>query len=145
MAILTQFIAAEEDEIEAVGESTNPLDEWSGIEMRDVDIARVATLHCLLTGDLYDDAIVLYEPLYVSAAEGALVLRVADAAAARLTEIGEETLDDFAAELLATEDFEDTGWDEEAIAAMLASLTDLARLAEAQGQALFVWMHPLRT
>lgn len=145
MAILTQFIAAEEDEIEAVGESINPLDEWSGIEMRDVDIARVATLHCLLTGDLYDDAIVLYEPLYVSAAEGALVLRVADAAAARLAEIGEETLDDFAAELLATEDFEDTGWDEEAIAAMLASLTDLARLAEAQGQALFVWMHPLRT
>lgn len=51
------------------------LDEWSGVGVRDVDIARIATLHCLLTGDL----------------------------------------------------------------------SELARLADAQEQVLFVWMHPLRT
>lgn len=47
MSVRTQFIAAEEDEIEAVGESLNPIDEWSGPQMREVDTARIALLHCL--------------------------------------------------------------------------------------------------
>lgn len=145
MGILTNIVAAEEDEIEAIGESLHPLDEWSGIEMRDVDIAKIATLHCLLTGDLFDDAIIFYEPVYISAAEGALVLQLAEEAKERLSELDEDALEAVAAELAATEEFEYADWEDEAIAAMLTALAELARLAEAQGQALFVWMHPLRT
>jgi hypothetical protein len=145
MAILTQFIAADEEDIEAIGEAQNPVDEWSGIQMRDVDTAKIATLHCLLTGDLFDDAAARYEPLYVSGGEGAVILRLADELVERLAALDEEVLDDVARELAATEDFEDTGWEGEAIAAMLASLADLARLAESQGQTVLVWMHPLRT
>lgn len=145
MSTLTCIIAAEEDEIEAIGESLQPVDEWSGITLRDVGIAKIATLHCLLTGDLFDDAIILYEPIYVSAAEGALVLRLSDEATERLANLDEDALDAFAAELNATDEFESAGWEEETVAAMLAALADLARLAEAQGQSLFVWMHPLRT
>ena len=145
MAILTNIVAADEDDIEALGESLHPVDAWSGIEMRDIDTAKIATLHCLLTGDLFDDALAHYEPLYVSAAEGALVLRLADAATQRLAELEDEVLADVAAELAATEEFEDEAWETEAIAAMLDDLAGLARLADAQGQALFVWLHPLRT
>lgn len=145
MGTLTNIIAAEEDEIEAIGESLHPVDEWSGIEKRDIDTAKIATLHSLLTGDLFDDAVAHYEPVYVSDAEGALVLRLADEVAARLAELEEEALADVAAELAATEEFEYADWEEEEIAAMLDELADLARLADAQGQALFVWMHPLRT
>lgn len=145
MSTLTQFIAAEEDEVEAIGESLNPVDEWSGVQMRDLDTAKIATLHSLLTGDLFDDAVARYEPLYVSDTEGALVLRLADELAGRLAALEDEVLDDVAAELAASEEYEYAGWDGEAIAALLADLADLARLAEAQGQALFVWMHPLRT
>jgi hypothetical protein len=145
MAILTNIIAAEDDEIEAIGESLHPVDEWSGIEMRDVDTAKIATLHSLLTGDLFDDAVARYEPVYVSASEGAAVLRLADEATKRLAELEEDVLDDVAAELAATEEFESEDWEGEAIAAMLAGLTELARLADSQGQSLFVWMHPLRT
>lgn len=145
MSVLTQFIAAEEDEIEAIGESLSPVDEWSGLQMRDVDTAKIATLHALLTGDLFDDAVAHYEPVYVSAAEGALVLRLADALTERLAALDAEVLDDVAAELAATEEFEYAGWEIEAIAAMLADLADLARLAESQGQALLVWLHPLKT
>jgi len=145
MGILTSIIAAEDHEIEAIGESLHPLDEWSGIEMRDVDTAKIATLHSLLTGDLFDDAIARYEPVYVSAIEGALVLRLADEVMERLVELEEEPLDQVAAELAATEEFESENWGEEAIAAMLSELAELARLADSQGQALFVWMHPLRT
>jgi hypothetical protein len=150
MAILTNIVAAEDDEIEAIGESLHPVDAWSGIELRDVDTARIATLHSLLTGDLFDDAIAHYEPVYVSAAEGALVLRLADEATERLAalaedESGEDALEAVAAELAATEEFESAGWEIDAIAAMLGDLAELARLADSQGQALFVWMHPLRT
>jgi hypothetical protein len=145
MSILTCIIAAEEDEVEAIGESLQPVNEWSGITLRDVGVARIATLHCLLTGDLFDDAVILYEPIYVSAAEGAEVLRLSDEAMERLANIDEDALEAIAAELNATDEFESAGWEEETVAAMLAALADLARLAESQGQSLFVWMHPLRT
>ena len=145
MAILTHIIAADDDEIEAIGESLNPAIEWSGIEMRDIDTAKIATLHSLLTGDLFDDALSHYEPVYVSAVEGALVLRLADEVMARLAELDEEQFGEVASELAATEEFESEDWEEEDIAGMLADLCELARLADSQGQALFVWMHPLRT
>lgn len=147
MSILTNIIAAEDDEIEAIGESLRPVDEWSGLELRDIDTPKIATLHSLLTGELFDDAVAQCEPIYVSASEGAVVLRLADAVTTRLAELAdaEDALEAVAAELAATEEFEYTGWEDEAIAAMLAELADLARLADAQGQALFVWMHPLRT
>lgn len=145
MAILTNIVAAEDDEIEAIGESLHPVDEWSGIQMRDIDTAKIATLHCLLTGDLFDDAVVHYEPVYVSAAEGALVLRLTDEVMQQLAELDDEALYEVAGELAATEVFEVENWEDEAVAEMLAELAQLARLADSQGQALFVWMHPLRT
>jgi hypothetical protein len=144
MGILTHIVAAEEDEVEAIGESLQPLDEWSGIEMRDVGIPKIATLHCLLTGDAFDDAAALYEPIYLSA-EGALVLRLDDRLAERLAALEEDALDAVAQELAATEEFEVAGWETESITEMLFSLADLARLAESQGQLLFAWLHPLRT
>lgn len=145
MEILTNIVAAEDEEIEAIGESLRPADEWSGLELRDLDTAKIATLHCLLTGDLFDDAVVHYEPVYVSAVEGTLVLRIPDEVTERLAQLEEEALDQFAAELAATEEFEHDDWDEEQAAAMLAELAELARLADSQGQGLFVWMLPLQT
>ncbi len=145
MAILTNFIAAEEDEIEALGESQHPLDEWSGVEVRDVDTAKIATLHCLLTGDLFDDVLAYYEPVYVSDAEGAVLLRLADEMTERLAALEEDAVEAIAAELAQTEEFEATGWDDDEIMGLLGDLSELARLADAQGQVLFVWMHPLRT
>ena len=54
MGILTNIIAAEEDEIAAIGESLRPVDEWSGLERRGIDTAKIVTLHCLLTGDEFE-------------------------------------------------------------------------------------------
>ena len=108
MSILTNIVAAEDDEIGAVGEAEHPIDEWSGIEMRDIDTAKIVALHALLTGDLLDDAWATYEPIYVSAAEGAIVLRLADELAAKLAELDEDAVADVGAELAATEAFEAT-------------------------------------
>ncbi len=144
MGILTQIVAAEEDEYVAIGESLRPLEEWSGIERRGIDTAKVATLHCLLTGEEFDLAISAYEPVHVGG-EGAVVLRLADEVTERLATLDEEALELVAGELAATEDFEMEQWDPEEVLALVLDLADLARLADAQGQVLFVWMHPLLT
>lgn len=144
MGILTNIVAADEDEFAAIGESLRPVDEWSGIERRGIDTAKIATLHCLLTGDEFEEAVSAYEPVYVGG-EGAVVLRIADAAMQRLAMLEEDALYLVAEELAATEEYEVEQWEAEDVQALVIELADLARLAESQGQALFVWMHPLLT
>ncbi|MCE9568954.1 MAG: hypothetical protein K8R10_02925 [Rhodocyclales bacterium] len=144
MGILTNIVAAEEDEYAAIGESLRPVDEWSGIERRGIDTAKVATLHCLLTGEEFEEAISAYEPVYV-ADEGAVVLRLADEVMERLATLDEEALELVASELAATEEYEMEQWEPEDVQALVMDMAELARLAESQGQVLFVWMHPLLT
>lgn len=144
MNLLTHIVAAEEDEVVAIGESLRPTDEWSGIERRGIDAAKIVMLHTLLTNDDFDIACALYEPLYIGS-EGAVVLRLADSVTEKLAELDEEALEHVAEELAATAEFEMEGWPEDDIQSMIMDLADLAQLASAQEQALFVWMHPLLT
>jgi len=144
LAILTNIVAADEDEFESIGESLRPVDEWSGIEVRGIDTAKAVTLHCLLTGDEFEQAVSFYEPVYV-AAEGALVLRVADEVLEKLAFFDEDALERVAEELAATEEFEMEQWEPVEVHALVMELAQLARLADSQGQVLFVWMHPLLT
>lgn len=144
MGILTNIVAADEDEFESIGESVRPMDEWSGIERRNIDTAKIATLHCLLTGDEFELAVSVYAPVY-TAGEGALVLRVADEVLEKLATLDEDALERVAEELAATEEFEMEQWAAEDVQVLVMDLAELARLAESQGQALFVWMHPLLT
>ncbi len=143
MEILVNIVAAEEDEAAAVGESLQPLEEWSGIQRRGLDTAKIVMLHCLLTGEEFDLALTCYEPVYVAEEGGTLVLKLADAALEKLALLEEEALEEVANELAATEEFEIEQWEQEDVESLMMDLADLARLAEAQGQSLFVWMHPL--
>jgi hypothetical protein len=142
MEIVTNVVAAEEDEYSAIGESTLPLDEWSGIDAPGLDTLKVATLHCLLTGDPLQTALDLYEPVYVAQNE-TVVLRVADELLEKLAVLDEEELENVASELAATEEYEDEDWDVDDVLAQLTELAELAQLAESQGQALFVWIYLL--
>lgn len=144
MNILTNIIAADEDELEAVAESEHPVEEWSGIERRGIDTGKIVMLHCLLTGDEFDLAAGAYEPVYVDD-EGAVVLRMSDAATEKLANLDEEFLETIAEELAATEEFEKEDWDFEEVQSLVMDLADLARLADSQGQVLFVWIHPVKT
>lgn len=141
MALVTNIVAADEDDFAAVGESMRPFDEWSGIEAPGLDTAKITMLHCLASGDEYSAALSLYEPVYV-AETGAIVLRIADYVLEKLAAYDDEALAYLAEELAATEDFEAEAWVTADVQALLQELAGLARLAEAQGQALFVWMHP---
>ena len=140
MSFVTVVVAAEEDECESVGDSIQPLNEWSGVELPGIDIPKIATLHCLLTGDLLDSALDAYEPVFVSV-NNAIVLRIANEMLEKLASLDEEALEAIAAELVATENFENEHWDSEDVLNMLNEFAGLAQLAESQGQILFVWMH----
>lgn len=145
MGLLVNIVTADEDEIEAVGVSQHPVDEWSGIEVRDIDTLKLATLHSLLTGDDFEEALGCYEPVYAGDEEGALVLRIPDEIAEKLAGFDEDALDRIGEELAATEEFEIGGWPQEEVQGLVVQLGDLAQLAESQGQIMLVWMHPLRT
>lgn len=139
MKIVTQLIAAEDDELSALGESTGPLNEWSGIDTPGLDTVKYATLHCLLTGDTLQMALDVYEPVYVSEND-TVVLRMADNALEKLATLDDDALENVASELAATEEFEREQWHTDDVLALLTEMSELAQLAESQGQALFVWM-----
>ncbi|MFA7268835.1 MAG: hypothetical protein WC073_05785 [Sterolibacterium sp.] len=143
MGTLVIVVAAEEEESAEVGESPQPLDEWSGIQRQGLDTAKIVMLHCLLTGDELDLASMAYEPVYVAEESGTLVLRIAEEAVAKLAGLEDEAVERMAEELAATEEFELDQWDEDDVQSLVMELADLARLAESQGQTLLVWMHPL--
>jgi hypothetical protein len=144
LSLLTNIVAAEEDEVAAIGDSLHPVDDWSGIERRGIDSAKIATLHCLLTGDEFEQALYLYEPVYVSV-EGVMVLRVSDEVVEKLSELDEDALENVAFELAATEEYEQDQLDADEVQELVMELAELAQLAASQGKALFVWMHPLLT
>lgn len=144
-SILVNIVIADEDDIEAIGDSLSPVEEWSGIQSRDLDTAKIATLHCLLTGDTFEDALSRYEPVYVVSEESAIVLRIPDEVVEKMASLDEEALAEVAVELTATEEFESTGWDDEEIYGLVEELADLSVQADANGEAMFVWMHKLRT
>ena len=139
MEVVTHIIAAEDEELAAIGESTDPLNEWSGIETPGLDSVKIATLHCLLTGETLQASLDVCQPVYVGAGQ-ALVLRVPDDSFAKLATLDNEALENVAGELAATDEFEKQNWSAESVLALLSELAELAQLAESQGQALFVWI-----
>lgn len=145
MGLLVNIVAADEDEIEAVGVSQRPVDEWSGFEVREIDTGKLATLHCLLSEDDYEAAVSAYEPVFAAGDEGVYVLRIPDDITLKLAEMEEDALDQVGEELAATEEFELQHWDVEEVQMFITQLADLARIADSQGQSLLVWMHPLNT
>lgn len=136
MRFESYIIAADADELLALGESSNPLDEWSGIETPGFDTVKIATLHCLLTGDTLQTALELYEPVYPSSDETG-ILRIADAVLEKLAGFDDDALRAVAYELAATEDFEAEHWSVDDVLSRLSEIAELAQLAESQGQALF--------
>lgn len=145
MGILVNIVSADEEDVEAIGESQHPVDEWSGIEVRDIDRAKIIILHCLLTGDGIEDAVYAYEPVYTAGDDGPIVLRIPDELTAKLARLDEDTLEIVGEELAATEVFEMSDLSVEEVQYLVTEFAALARIAESQSQTLFIWMHPLLT
>jgi hypothetical protein len=138
-------VAAEEDEYPAIGLSDSPLNDWSGVEAPGLDTTRLATLHSLLTGDSLQSALDRYEPVFVSPEEAeTIVLRVDGEMFEELVELDDESMENVAVELAATESYDDEPQEPEDVQMFLSAFVDLAHLAESQGQRLFVWIKLLQ-
>jgi hypothetical protein len=144
LSILVNIVIADEDDAEAIGLSLQPVAEWSGLQARDLDTAKIATLHSLLTGEGFAEVLNRYEPVFVIE-EGASVIRIPDEAVERLASLDEDELYAIGEELAATEEFELAGWPEDDVATFLEELAELAQQADGNGEAMFVWMHRLMT
>lgn len=145
MSLLVNIVIADEEDIGLIGESQHPVEEWSGIQARDIDTGKIATLHCLLTGDSFEEALASYEPDYVAGEDGAIVIRIPDELVERLAYLDEDALDSVGVELAATEEFELAGWPAAEVATLVEELAALAQQADSNGEAMFVWMHRLLT
>jgi hypothetical protein len=145
MGILVNVISADEEDLESIIASQHPVDEWSGIEARDIDRSKFITLHCLLTGDGLEDAVYFYEPVFADFEDGPIVLRIPDELTEKLASLEEDALEIVGEELAATEDFETSDFPLEEIQALISEMAALARIADSQTQTLFIWMHPLMT
>lgn len=145
MGILVNIVSADEEDIEAIVESEHPVDEWSGIEARDVDRPKFMALHCLLTGDGLEDAAFAYEPVYIAGGDGPIIFRIPVELTEKLASLEEDALEIVGEELAASEDFEMSNVPVEEVQALVMELAYLARIAQSQDQTLFIWMHPLLT
>lgn len=139
MEVVICLIAAEDEELEAVGESINPLEEWSGVETPGLDTVKIATLHCLLTGETLQASLDVCEPVYVGTNQ-TIVVRIPDDSFGKLASLEAQALENVAEELAATDEFERQDWSAESLLALLTDLAELAQLAESQGQSLFAWI-----
>jgi len=137
------IVIGDADDAEAIGESFRPIEDWSGIELKGMDPAKLATLHSLVTGETFDEAIAKYYIVYAASDEGPWVIRVPDALTEKLAVLEEEALEEIGEELAGTEEFEMAGWPVEELQAVLAELSLLASSSLAQGYAMFVWMSPV--
>jgi len=144
MSMLTNFIIADLEDVDAMCESSTPTQEWRGVEMRDFVPAKIATLDSLLTGEFYGDALAQYESVYSASEEGPWILALSQPLVEKLAALEEEALEQVGEELAATEEFERDDWPVDEVQAALAEIASLASITVAQEKALFVWMTPDR-
>jgi hypothetical protein len=142
MLFEARLIAADDDEIVDVGDSAQPLMNWSGVALPGFDSVRLATLHALMTGEPFQLVMDQYEPIYVSAEE-VCVFRMPEELLEALVELDDEAMGAVAEELAKTEEFEADEWTEENVLDLLAAVVSLAQLADDQDQSLLLVIRPL--
>ena len=140
--LLTSVVVADPGEAAAIIDSERPVEQWKGFEARGLDQDKLAMLHALLTGRLFDEALGECGPLYAGSEEGPWLVQLPGESVARLAQLEDEALDRIGEELAATETFEEAGWPVEAVQDVVVGLAELAGVAAAQDGAIFAWMVP---
>jgi|GEM_PF-335334 len=139
MSGMVNIVVADFDEVEAIGESTRPIEEWRGFAANGVGAEKLAMLQSMMTGQTFDEALSEYDPVYAASEDGPWVMRVREELIESLANQDEEILEEIGEELAATAEFEMDGWPVDAAQAFVAELASLAEISVAQEKAIFVW------
>lgn len=140
MQVLTNIVIGDPSDAEAIGESSCPIDEWRGLEIKGIDLAKIAMLQAVVTGQTFDEAFEEYRPIVAASDEGPWVFRFPAAPLEKLAALEGDALERVGEELAATEEFEDNGYPVDEVQAVLEELSDLAKACMAQNKTMFVWM-----
>ena len=139
MDISTNIVIGDISDVAEIGESSWPIENWRGFEIKGIDSTKIATLHAMLTGQTFDEAFGEYLLAYEATEEGPWVVKIPDEPMERLAVLEDDALERVGEELAATEEFESAGWPVEEVQIFLAELTALAGVAIMQRKAMFLW------
>jgi|ERR1700674_691095 hypothetical protein len=140
MGMPTNIVIADSDEIKAIAESSAPAQEWRGLELPGLDPQKIAMLHCILTGESFDEAAAQYDPIYAGSGEGPWVIAVPHAPVEKLARLEEQVMEQVGEEWAASEDLEREHWPVEEVQAVVAELAALASISIAQEKKMFIWI-----
>jgi hypothetical protein len=142
MAVLTDVLIADEDDLAHVPTGARPLDILPGTEIKGVDIEDLIRLDRLLAAD--DPATPPRHAVLVGigapSKHGPWLYRVSSGLAGRLAALAPDAAEDAALRWAAMEEslFED--WEIAEVARVVRDLAELARQAKSKGKPLAVWV-----
>ncbi len=143
MGVLTDFVVAHISDVQKVGESDNPSNEFSGIDAKGMDQVRMGTLYAILTRTDYDPKFMITDEsfLYTESDDGPWVQLVPEKMVARLASITESQIPAIADEWGNTEEFrsEYSSWAREDIVTFLRQITELSRTALIEKKSVLMW------
>ena len=139
MDISTNIVIGDIEEIEEIGESSSPIENWRGFEIRGIDTTKMAMLQAILTGQTFDEAFSEYLLTYEASEAGPWVAKIPDEPMERLAEMDDDVLEQIGEELATTEEFENDGRPVEEVQIFLAELAALAGVAIVQRKVMFIW------
>jgi len=144
MGVLTDFVVADLNEAQKVGESGAPYKEYNGIDAKGIDQVKMGTLYAILSGTEYDPEFLTSEEsfLYTGSEDGPWVQHVPNTLTSLLAKLSADDIPRIAEAWGKTEEFDPSysGWSLEDINAFLLEISKLALLAIHENKALLMWM-----
>jgi len=147
MGVLTDFVAADSSEVERVGKSLNPSEDFSGLDAKGMDGIKLGGLYCILTGTTYTidfvaDFMGERSIVYQESEEGPWVHLVPHDLTARVARLSPTDISQVAVRWSKTEEFDPKyfEWPPDAVKQFLVDFAALARQAVSEGKSVLMWV-----
>jgi hypothetical protein len=139
--VLTGIVVAEEREAAAVAREAMPRSSWAGIDLRGIEVVKLASLWSLLASrEFHLETIEEFLPLHEESDDGPWVYRFPADLAQLLAELDEDAVEPIAGAWAATDELALDGWDPSSTGALLRDLRAIVRAARERRKPLLLWM-----
>ena len=140
MGVLSDLIIGTEADLAGVPAGDAPINVLPGLDVKGIDITKLATLHDLVTGREFDPALEAFPLVSGQESEdGPWVFRCPDDLVASLAALDEPSLTTLAARWATTDEFRMDHWEAAAVTDCLRSISALAKSAMQEGKPIHLW------
>jgi len=140
MGVLTDLVIADESDSARIANSQYPLGEFTGIDVKGVDLVKLTTLYSILAGAPFKDVLPQYTQAAEASEDGPWVFLLSTDFVDKLANLGESEIVDIAGRWAKTEEFQLDGWSQNDVTVVLSDIAKLARQASAQNKRVLAWM-----